>query len=607
MALSCFSASAFAGDGEKTSGDGSVGPTSTTINGVNYNNVYCIDGNYFQLYQVFTGRVSQSSSSYALSDIKAGSSAIESLTNDNASEIAQRIPNVESEAAAYVAKYVDWAEPYSGTADKQITIKRVTENNSYHYEFKNVPDGYYLIRQVPSSIDGTETVSSMEYTLYVADTSNTNNEITFILKSSAPTINKEVSRSGESGSYGSVDSASIGDSVHFRLTASVASTIGNFATYYFKFSDTLSKGLTFNNDAQVYLNNKNNNITDYFYIGTTSNVDTGETYLSIAIGNLKALDNIQGTTHTINYPDEIIVEYTARLNEDAVVGDNGNGNPNKVRLIYSDDPNNSGEATSEPPVEYTKDDETSTEPKPESGTTTGQSMIKEVNVYTAGLELTKVDHGFNVLTGAAFGIKAVDSDEYPSSLTEVITTTNNYVEHTHSDGCDASSETIYYKDSKGEFTTVEEDAAKEDGKVATAYILEAATSTTHYTNDEKDPTYTGEYMIQDVGNDGVVLFKGLGAGEYVISETTTPVGYNTMSDKTIIITFNKETKKFETTSSEFNSVDGVFYADCINTAASALPTTGGIGTTIFYVVGTVLVLGAGVALVVRRRMRKETR
>ena len=40
-----------------------------------------------------------------------------------------------------------------------------------------------------------------------------------------------------------------------------------------------------------------------------------------------------------------------------------------------------------------------------------------------------------------------------------------------------------------------------------------------------------------------------------------------------------------------------------NNSGAALPETGGIGTTIFYVVGAILVIGAGVILISRRRMR----
>ena len=51
-----------------------------------------------------------------------------------------------------------------------------------------------------------------------------------------------------------------------------------------------------------------------------------------------------------------------------------------------------------------------------------------------------------------------------------------------------------------------------------------------------------------------------------------------------------------------NRVSGEAYAEIENQSGTVLPETGGIGTTIFYVVGAILVLGAGIILVTKRRM-----
>ena len=47
---------------------------------------------------------------------------------------------------------------------------------------------------------------------------------------------------------------------------------------------------------------------------------------------------------------------------------------------------------------------------------------------------------------------------------------------------------------------------------------------------------------------------------------------------------------------------GIVATDVVNTTGLELPSTGGMGTTIFYIIGGVLVAGAGVLLIVRRRM-----
>ena len=53
-----------------------------------------------------------------------------------------------------------------------------------------------------------------------------------------------------------------------------------------------------------------------------------------------------------------------------------------------------------------------------------------------------------------------------------------------------------------------------------------------------------------------------------------------------------------------NTADGSLTSDIVNLKGILLPSTGGIGTTIFYVLGAILVVGAGVLLVVKKRMNK---
>lgn len=93
---------------------------------------------------------------------------------------------------------------------------------------------------------------------------------------------------------------------------------------------------------------------------------------------------------------------------------------------------------------------------------------------------------------------------------------------------------------------------------------------------------------------GAASFIGLKADTYTLVETKAPAGYNLGKDKTI--TLNAITEKLTDTKS-LTVTEKV-----ANSAGSTLPTTGGMGTTLLYTVGTLLVLGAGVTLVVRRRM-----
>ena len=80
-------------------------------------------------------------------------------------------------------------------------------------------------------------------------------------------------------------------------------------------------------------------------------------------------------------------------------------------------------------------------------------------------------------------------------------------------------------------------------------------------------------------------------------ETGTASGYNKLTEA-IEVTIDEEGN----VTYSIGDVDGSGQIDITNNSGSVLPSTGGIGTTIFYVIGAILVLGAGVLLVTRRRM-----
>ena len=120
-------------------------------------------------------------------------------------------------------------------------------------------------------------------------------------------------------------------------------------------------------------------------------------------------------------------------------------------------------------------------------------------------------------------------------------------------------------------------------------------------------------------------FKGTDAGQYKLVETTVPAGYNKAADvvitvnatydtdavdpklKTLEVTpatagFTVTTAPVSDTDTAHITTDGIINGKVLNQSGSVLPSTGGIGTTIFYILGAILVLGAGIVLVTRRRM-----
>lgn len=109
-------------------------------------------------------------------------------------------------------------------------------------------------------------------------------------------------------------------------------------------------------------------------------------------------------------------------------------------------------------------------------------------------------------------------------------------------------------------------------------------------------------------------WSGLDDGDYKLVETTTPSGYNTIADIEFTISaghvdgdipyLNTLSGNVTSGTATFTAVvnDGSLSTDVVNNSGAQLPSTGGIGTTIFYVLGSVLVIGAAVLLVTKKRM-----
>lgn len=104
--------------------------------------------------------------------------------------------------------------------------------------------------------------------------------------------------------------------------------------------------------------------------------------------------------------------------------------------------------------------------------------------------------------------------------------------------------------------------------------------------------------------DGVAEFFGLKDGTYYVHETETIEGYNMLTEDVTVTVAYAEDGTLTDAEAEDVPPTGVLVT-IANFAGTALPSTGGIGTTIFYAVGAALVLGAGVLLVTKRRMSAE--
>ena len=276
-------------------------------------------------------------------------------------------------------------------------------------------------------------------------------------------------------------------------------------------------GLTFNKESVVV---KIGDVTvDSLKYTLNENTSDGCTF-EVVFDDLKSLTAFEGT---IKAGTVITVDYTATLNENAVIG--SNGNVNKAKLEYSNNPNStqSGE-----------------------GTPTNETPWDNVIVFTYQTIINKVDDNNQPLTGAEF------------TLEKVL-----------------------------------ENGSKETVKCLTA---------------ESGSTFT---------------FKGLDDGQYILTETKTPKGYTgikpvtfnvtadhkiewTSEDRTDVLTSLNgavDDKSEGTITLTAEKTAGSLTSDVQNTSASSLPSTGGMGTTLLYVIGILLVLASVAGFVLYRRKR----
>lgn len=123
-----------------------------------------------------------------------------------------------------------------------------------------------------------------------------------------------------------------------------------------------------------------------------------------------------------------------------------------------------------------------------------------------------------------------------------------------------------------------------------------------------------EIKTIEAGETTTFSFKGLDDGEYVLKETTVPDGYNPIDEIRFTITAtheadSKDPQLVDLTVNKDNFTtdknNGTIATKVKNLSGAELPEAGGMGTTLIYLMGAVLVLGAGTVLVLRRRTGKD--
>jgi len=576
----------------------------------------------YKAYQIFKGTLQGAGTAadpYILTELQwgdnvTGAGFLTAIKADDAFLIDQdndsSTPMVNAFASAASAKDVaDVLEEYADDSDFAVAFAKFAGNHlndaaaaasdntadttdTKKYELGNLAAGYYLVKDEASITQDTPRTLNM---LKVAGT------VTIDTKEDLPTIDKKIITDKTTPTTDVKNEASIGDVIDYQLTSVVPTMVG-YDKYFYVINDKMAEGLTFDaSSVKVYIDG-----TELVNSGTKK-------YYRVDQGDAAKVGNVQYTfqivmndfiQHKAQAGKEIKVTYSAKLNEKADI--TNTGNPNKVFLTYSNNPNVEAtpESTTnpdEPKVPSTPPD-TPDNPGDDYDSPVGVTPWSDVNTFTTAIKVIKVDDSTpaNPLKGAEFKLTGNDMNIVLVSEDQFIldNTTGTYWELTD-----------------GTYTTTDPSTSGVD---TTKYVdtSKKYKRTTIFT--QKGNIATPVDVKGFVDDDGYIIFKGLGAGTYELEETTTPNGYNTVPKITIVISNDKVANAFSKTNPnwkvvkdadpdvELTASENIYGLQVVNVKGSTLPSTGGMGTRLFYIIGGLLVAGSLVLLVTKKRMSRES-
>nr|WP_304577982.1 SpaA isopeptide-forming pilin-related protein [uncultured Acetatifactor sp.] len=461
--------------------------------------------------------------------------------------------------------------------------------------------GYYVITDSYVNEEGEQVTTISRTMVYLVK------DETVTPKSSTITPDKKI-KEDETGKV--ENEASIGDVIDYQLSGTIPDMTG-YVNFKYVLVDTASKGLVQGLEADGQFREFAEGDTLKGGVGTkdeSTGLVVPEEDIEVTYVVTKVTKNGDGTTtvriavqDAIKYKEHVnkwfYVDIKALLTEEADVVEIPN--TNKVTIDFSNKPdyNYDGEP------DFKEDD-----PK-------GETPKVTVETFTTSLTLLKVDGENNQpLTGAEFKLESTNSANVG------YVTGQEYVPMVEAP--EGYNNGIWYKLVDGAYTMTAptEDTANKYDSVDATYALVTVDKTTY------EGAQTNAQAFVDA--EGKVVFTGLGVGDYKLSEVTVPDGYNKLNDITFTITWSKETgfrvtnvKEWDKDGNEVadsqitisvagleedgSGVGTVISSTIPNNKGTLLPSTGGIGTTIFYVVGGILVIGAGILLITKKRMKSR--
>lgn len=506
----------------------------------------------YEVYQIFTADVETNAGEKVLTSVKWGTNA----KNDTAAvrtgdpvpdavlEALKTVSGTNQEKLAEITKY--WYAD-STPVDKFSSTKAAPGKS------KKLTPGYYLVRDNQAKLEGKDGAATL-LIVKVLD-----QDIVATAKSEKPSVDKQVQdevadaekNGGEVNPEGWGESAdhALFENFNFRLVATIPvnADYNDYPTYKLVFNDTMSKGITFVQIDSVKVNGIALKATDYVCTATPGQKGAGK------VGEnqdkpswtltIEDLKKVMKENTSITATDKITVEvvYTAYLNEEAQVF---NASANSTNNKNSVD------------LEY------SNNPNADG---MGKTPEDHVWLFTYVVNNTKYANTAEVdkeLAGAGFTLY-------------------------YGDGSDNRVVKLMKK-------TLETPDPLEEGKF---YVYEDQTVPTGYVaveNNEMITTANGKFNI-----------IGLDHGTYTLKETTVPATYNPLDPFTITISADhKEAAGGASAAMELTAAS-TMNNKLVNKSGATLPETGGIGTTIFYVLGGMMFVGAALILIVRRKAEAD--
>ena len=156
------------------------------------------------------------------------------------------------------------------------------------------------------------------------------------------------------------------------------------------------------------------------------------------------------------------------------------------------------------------------------------------------------------------------------------------------------------------YTENRTDKTKKDGLADAEFTLKKGgeTNTINFVKETSDENNGDIYRVANTGDanittnkSGKFTIKGLGAGTYYLTETKQPAGYNKLKNPVTVVIDNDGNVKVDDANADPVEVE--------NKTGTLLPDTGGAGTTMIYLIGGALVLGSGVVLATKRRVKSK--